>query len=698
MASSPGTKKFSRQLWFQTKNGWWFLLVLTIAATLWFQRWTLTEPFNLAYLEDLYVHSQWSMPQSSRVMGDSPLYQYAGYRIVHGSDLFSINPETPPLGKYLYGWSATWGHPYWGSWLMYAAALGLLSGCLHMLPLSRSHRWTTLLVFALSPLFFQQTESTLLDLPQLVGLLFHWWALWHFGRATSQAGRGIWVTLAGIGLGLMSATKIAAFLPLILVTDLWYLWQKTRLRWALPLVIFTGLTYLMSYAPYLAQHTLWEWLRNQKWVLHFYLQSQGEVNPFNTLTVIIAGWFRGWWHDGWSYITDWNLVWPLGASGLLLWLRHHFREITQSPKQPEYVHVLLTSGLLLGSFFLIPFWPRYLLLILPGLCLVTAAMLHALPRTWAVFVWLTLLWSTVLAWRPPPQATLSLITSAWEAGAGTDLYDHLSPSGQAEWSREQWQAVWQANLATMQATTIQVQADQPLVFPWSTTVQVPLRIQYQTPVGTLDHSTQLALHREHNEWRVDWQWSNFLPQFEPQDQLIAQYGSPVVDSLVTSDGEVVAKTSNWPGVYLTVDDVHSWEVLKLLTPLTGLFEPELLAQIHHPTLPKTAKYLGPMRLIATADQQAAASHSAGITLQETRALAPLPEYREKKYLDQLFLAWPTHAQLWLRNGQLTLEKANGQRVTLLTRNESQTLMLPWTLEEFHSRADSMIDTAQLLKE
>ena len=118
----------------------------------------------------------------------------------------------------------------------------------------------------------------------------------------------------------------------------------------------------------------------------------------------------------------------------------------------------------------------------------------------------------------------------------------------------------------MQATTIQVQADQPLVFPWSTTVQVPLRIQYQTPVGTLDHSTQLALHREHNEWRVDWQWSNFLPQFEPQDQLIAQYGSPVVDSLVTSDGEVVAKTSNWPGVYLTVDDVHSWEVLKLLTP------------------------------------------------------------------------------------------------------------------------------------
>ena len=68
-------------------------------------RFVFTQGYDLNYLEDFYNNSQWVVPQSPRIMGDGELYSYAAGTLLQGDDPFRVNPETPPLGKYIYSLS-----------------------------------------------------------------------------------------------------------------------------------------------------------------------------------------------------------------------------------------------------------------------------------------------------------------------------------------------------------------------------------------------------------------------------------------------------------------------------------------------------------------------------------------------------------------------------------------------------------------
>src|SRR5690349_2806181 len=96
------------------------LLAVIVGVTLFFSRWVYLIPTDWAHLQDRFGNSQWRIPNSSRVISDSELYQVAGKELVEGEDPFLINPEVPPVAKYIYGFTGKMtGNAHWASLVLY---------------------------------------------------------------------------------------------------------------------------------------------------------------------------------------------------------------------------------------------------------------------------------------------------------------------------------------------------------------------------------------------------------------------------------------------------------------------------------------------------------------------------------------------------------------------------------------------------
>jgi hypothetical protein len=81
------------------------IFILLTSITLFFQRHIFFDTYNPEYMHNLYSFSQWSVPLSSRVMGDANLFSYSGYNLIQDFKPYSINPETPIFAKLFFGLS-----------------------------------------------------------------------------------------------------------------------------------------------------------------------------------------------------------------------------------------------------------------------------------------------------------------------------------------------------------------------------------------------------------------------------------------------------------------------------------------------------------------------------------------------------------------------------------------------------------------
>ena len=91
-----------------------YISLFSIIGIIFFLRWTLFQQTNIKSLDNFYAFSQWSIPLSSRIMGDSLLYQHSGLDLVTTDfNPFKINPETPIFGKVLLGlFIVTFNNPH----------------------------------------------------------------------------------------------------------------------------------------------------------------------------------------------------------------------------------------------------------------------------------------------------------------------------------------------------------------------------------------------------------------------------------------------------------------------------------------------------------------------------------------------------------------------------------------------------------
>lgn len=343
----------------------YFLFILLLQLSVHMKEFS--RPFRKDFMYTLYYHSQWFDPESKYGIGDDGLYQVAGHTLATKQEFFTINPEMPVLGKYMYGYSIV----FLGNAEKAALIVFLLSIFFYYLIIKQFIKKLVLQVLSLiffvtDPLIFGQSFITTLDLPQMLFMLTHILSfLPLLNKNIPPKKQLLFIGLAGITLGLFISVKIAFLAVIIIFIDVLLLLQKRRLWQVLPIGILALLVYASTYFMYFVQgHSFLEFLKNQKWMLHFYLSSNIQPVYGTVLSALSIGKIIGWNDSStWSQIAEWTIMWPVYLSLYFTTVVQCILKRTKLNENEMYL-LFLTSGLFLAYCFL-PFFTRYLVLLIP---------------------------------------------------------------------------------------------------------------------------------------------------------------------------------------------------------------------------------------------------------------------------------------------------------------------------------------------
>ncbi len=329
---------------------------------------TYRQKFDPIQMEAAYLNSQWVNPDAgtNKPIGDSGLYAWAGWQYVNGINPILINPEMPPLGKYIIGLFLLL--------TMRPAVVGFIfvifALTTHLILAKYILKEIWLAIIATAFLTLEPVMRNLLNITMLDGLQIGFLNLTFlfFLKGLKQAR---WFVLSGLMLGAVAATKFYATVAIVIVSLGAFLiltkkWKKLALFiLSLPLA---GLMHLTSYTAFFSQgNNIRNYLGTQKWIYEFYRQGNVGTVPIGSywLLVLFNRW-RIWFGQEWGVFTTigsnlWQITWPLNVTAaviaLIFWIKK---------KLPEEFGVLVV-WLVTYSMFLtfVIGWPHYMLLFLP---------------------------------------------------------------------------------------------------------------------------------------------------------------------------------------------------------------------------------------------------------------------------------------------------------------------------------------------
>jgi 4-amino-4-deoxy-L-arabinose transferase-like glycosyltransferase len=480
-------------------------LAVVIGITLWLSRWAYVLPPDWPHLQDRFNHSQWMVSYSSRIISDNELYQVAAKALTQGADPFSINPEVPPLAKYLYGLSVILtGNPHWASLAYYGLTLATFYLLVKHVTQKTTSAQLATLALAMTPLFFYQLTQTMLDLPQTFFMLLHLLSCLKFLDSLPQKSKPFrqqswwWLGLAGLSLGAGAAVKFPLIIPLLIGAEGWLFWRQRRLKWLVPVLALAFATYVLTYARYFALgHTPLEWLKAQKWMLNFYLISETTSYPPAFWSASLVGWHQGWWKEMGNRIGEWSLIWPLVTVVPLFQLLQDRNKIRHYSQPVVYILLIFLGSLVM--FTLIPFWPRYFLTVLPLGLILTVPWLVTWPKWALTGLFLVFAIQALFFLRPQPTETLKFAADDWEKGNYQDLASYAYPPefnqyGRADWARLLYE--FDKRLTEFHPT---VSLTSGPVHPWENHTIVHLKAVYPSHIREVD----LPAHRYQNQWFIE---------------------------------------------------------------------------------------------------------------------------------------------------------------------------------------------------
>ncbi len=326
--------------------------------------------FDAAKYEKKYYQSQWSIPNSKTPISDEELYSYAGYRYINGLNPILLNPEAPPLGKYLIGLSIILFKNQNIIPLIVNLA-SLLIIFLIVLIATSSTFSGSLAVFltVINTLFIDQLiHPSQLEGFQLFFLLLFLLFFW----LHQQKRKYLFLIMSSITLGCFITTKafVLHFL-LINLMLLFFYWQKKASLITKSIELFvTNLvalaTFILIYIQYFINSgTFRGFLGTQKWIFMFYRQSGIQTTKIlgSYLSLTFLNQWR-FWSEGYPFIKyeSWSILWPiifiLGIYSLIKLIKIKDNKLTN-------LKLILGSFVLSYNLFLfsIPIFPRYLLLL-----------------------------------------------------------------------------------------------------------------------------------------------------------------------------------------------------------------------------------------------------------------------------------------------------------------------------------------------
>ena len=557
-------------------------LFLYLILVIYINRNYYTSNFDELHWKDKYEHSQWKLPFSVRTLGDEGLYLYEGYRIIKGADPTVLNAEVPPLGKYLIGLSILLFH----NGNLYGLIVNLLI-ILVFYYLAKSFLKDKLLaltasvVLAFDPLFASQFTLIMLDGLQLLFLLFFFLLLIKFKKTNSNK----FIVLLGITLGLFSEVKFPLLTPILFFLSSMYIWSKTKkINTIVLFALTTFVFYLLPYAWYFTLgHNLKDWLGVQKWIVTFYSQSKLAPNTGSVLVSLLFGKTQNLFSKAWENVPQWSIAWAaitiLGFVGFGL-------PFVRLKKQAELMLLSSFTIILFVFCFFIPFWTRYLVLLLPLLYLLAFYMFKSFSFNTRVILVIVLLtgnaYSTFKILFPTPEPVVKQIIYTLKYGFFQDLYDELDDKIINNITRWDFHTIGlRAYLdAEIEAVDIEI-----LNFDWQRFKSpqiVPLKITYKTRhLGAFSENKYIILIKENGRWRVLWNWNNLMSGLNDQVRLETTVDQARRGSIFTHDNKKISEDFESFLVWVTPSLLDKNREEEMLTFLEKLFSAKLrTAEIH----------------------------------------------------------------------------------------------------------------------
>lgn len=557
------------------------IIVVYLLAVIFANRGIFFSRFDEVYWKDKYDHSQWKLPLSVRTLGDDGLYLYEGYRLTTGGDPTLLNAEVPPLGKYLIGTVIrVTGNGYWFGFIttvallfvFYTLAKALLPR--GILPLAL----TTLL--ATDPLITNQYTLTMLDALQSLWLILF---LYLFTKFTCEKSKNNWLLIAsGVSLGFFGETKFPLLLPIpISIVFMSLIFAKNRMKNIG--IFFGGITfgYLLPYAFYfLSGNTLLDWLRVQKWIVAFYLHAKLIPTYGSALINLLTGSFQNIFSRTWLHTEHWSPIWTLVTVSLLFLFRR------QTIQDKQWRPIFLLAIIVLGFYAVIPFWTRYLVLLLPLLYLLFGFLIRKLGSsiaTWGLICCVSInIASSIHHFFPTAEGTLSLFTYNWNNHFFQDMYEDVDSKTKTSWSRENFRKRGLSTIAEGEIEKAEVTYTYPQVSRFTSHVEVPVKVTYITRhLGAFTFPSNISLQKENNRWKVVWNWNMYIPDMNNFTHLSTIVQEAKRGSIIASDKSILAADFPSYMIWITPQKIIPTEEKQLLELLENLFNHTIKAVYFH---------------------------------------------------------------------------------------------------------------------
>lgn len=287
-----------------------FLIFFPLARTVKTQWVYYKKPFDVERVKELYSISQYVRTSKAAWIADEFLYSYAAWYYINGGNPILVNPETPPLAKYLIGFSIK----YFNNEKIPSVLFGFLSlFTLYLIArLFFKEAWIALLpvaFFVWEKLFLQQLEY--LPLLEIFALTFLNLAIYFFIKAQDKNG---YFFLANFFLGVLWATRPwMATVPLVASWAVYFLLEKDYHKLFLWLVSTPAafIPLLFSYSKlFIEGWSLYKVLSVQKWILWYHssrLINFGSIWPF----IYLKRWYVWWGDQPYVQVDQWNIFWPI---------------------------------------------------------------------------------------------------------------------------------------------------------------------------------------------------------------------------------------------------------------------------------------------------------------------------------------------------------------------------------------------------
>jgi len=344
-----------------------FLNLFTQAIT---HRHELLAVFDPVLSKQQYLDSQWVNPKSQAPIGDHGLYSWAGWAYLHGENPVLINPEMPPLGKYLIGLG-----------LVLTRRPGFVSAFFFFLSLASFYALNlkvlknhSLALVPIALMSFERIYLSLLTIPMLDTLQLTFLILAFYFLYNPRGKRSF--ILASLCLGGVLTTKfyLGGLLVILSLASYFLITRQfNHLKNYLLTLPLAFLVHLVSYTNYfLHGNSLRSYFGVQKFIYEFYRSGAPSVPIGSYWLLVLFNRWRVWWGAAWGEFytlttQEWRPLWPVAVITLIYFSFQYARRLKSRSNSFNSSVYLLVHWLLTYSLFLsfIGGWPHYLLLFLP---------------------------------------------------------------------------------------------------------------------------------------------------------------------------------------------------------------------------------------------------------------------------------------------------------------------------------------------